>query len=101
DGDPSTVPFILPDALQISSASNFIITYLQSTGDIRIDRMFEKPETGHKGVPQGITATADEYGPAVVSNIGPGLLIGADQSAIIRSEEHTSELQSRENLVCR
>lgn len=66
-----------------TSASNFIITYLQSTGDIRIDRMFEKPETGHKGVPQGITATADEYGPAVVSNIGPGLLIGADQSAII------------------
>src|SRR5690606_24036666 len=27
--------------------------------------------------------------------------IGAPLGAIIRSEEHTSELQSRENLVCR
>src|SRR5690606_39935583 len=29
------------------------------------------------------------------------LLIGTCSSQVIRSEEHTSELQSRENLVCR
>src|SRR5690606_42092321 len=32
---------------------------------------------------------------------GPGPASGKDQAVIIRSEEHTSELQSRENLVCR
>src|SRR5690606_41098446 len=31
----------------------------------------------------------------------PGLLLLALVAAAIRSEEHTSELQSRENLVCR
>src|SRR5690606_21853602 len=28
-------------------------------------------------------------------------LVGTDQHGSVRSEEHTSELQSRENLVCR
>src|SRR5690606_40731647 len=31
---------------------------------------------------------------------GEGLVIGADVMVKPRSEEHTSELQSRENLVC-
>src|SRR5690606_38106822 len=30
-----------------------------------------------------------------------GLLAAVDGDAVVRSEEHTSELQSRENLVCR
>src|SRR5690606_39523828 len=32
---------------------------------------------------------------------GPTLVIGARRLVAIRSEEHTSELQSREKLVCR
>src|SRR5690606_41723920 len=32
---------------------------------------------------------------------GQQLLFGAGQAKGLRSEEHTSELQSRENLVCR
>src|SRR5690606_31223862 len=39
-------------------------------------------------------------------NLGPEILVGAgipliDGVGVERSEEHTSELQSRENLVCR
>lgn len=66
-----------------TSASDFIIDYLSSTGDSRISLMFEEPETGHLGVPQGITADNAVYAPPLVSNIGPGLLIDADQSSII------------------
>src|SRR5690606_40176793 len=49
------------------------------------------------------------YGIALLFGIGLGLLGGVlyffrevlKSAIIIRSEEHTSELQSRENLVCR
>src|SRR5690606_41603414 len=34
-------------------------------------------------------------------NVGFLELTAAEQDALLRSEEHTSELQSRENLVCR
>src|SRR5690606_40051574 len=34
-------------------------------------------------------------------NINPLWLYGKSEQKILRSEEHTSELQSRENLVCR
>src|SRR5690606_42054144 len=38
--------------------------------------------------------------PAVPSRVSPGS-ISTTKSRLPRSEEHTSELQSRENLVCR
>lgn len=68
---------------QATAASDYIIDLLTNTGDPRIDYLYEEPETGHLGVPQGIVTTEDEYGPDLVSNIGPGLLIGADQPSII------------------
>lgn len=64
-------------------ASDFMINYLQGTGDTRIGRLFEEPATGHLGVPQGITSDPATQGTAQVSNIGPGLLISASQSATI------------------
>src|SRR3712207_8018602 len=44
--------------------------------------------------------------PTRTPSYGPGLIVWADrvkpwQAAITRSEEHTSELQSRQYLVCR
>lgn len=68
---------------QATCASDFIIEYLQDTGDPRIDFLFEEPSTGHLGVPQGITASNDEYSTALVSNIGPGILKGSTQGSII------------------
>ncbi len=64
---------------QATCASEFMINYLTDTSDPRIDFLFEEPATGHLGVPQGITSTQDVYAPALVSNLGPGLLIGPSQ----------------------
>jgi hypothetical protein len=68
-------------------ASDYIIDYLTSTNDPRIDKIYEKPSTGHLGVPQGLldydTPVPDQYMPEKVSNIGPGILKAADMDAII------------------
>ena len=64
-------------------ATDYMITYLENTLDPRIDRLYERPATGHQGVPQGITSDPNTQGANQVSNIGPGLLIGSTQSAVI------------------
>jgi hypothetical protein len=68
-------------------ASEYVINYLTATNDPRIDRLYERPGTGHLGVPQGLldydTPVADQYMPDKVSNIGPGILKSADMDAII------------------
>jgi hypothetical protein len=68
-------------------ATAYIINYLTATNDPRIDYIYEKPATGHKGVPQGLldydTPIVDQYMPDYVSNIGPGILKSGDQDAII------------------
>lgn len=74
---------------QATCATDYVITYLTNTNDPRIDFIYEKPETGHLGVPQGLldydTPVVDAYMPDKVSNIGPGILKSYDQSAIIFS----------------
>lgn len=68
-------------------ATDYILDYLTNSGDARIDYIYEKPATGHLGVKQGLldydTPTVDAYVPELVSNIGPGLLKGGDQDAVI------------------
>jgi hypothetical protein len=74
---------------QATCATDYVITYLTNTNDPRIDFIYEEPETGHLGVPQGLldydTPVLDAYEPKKVSNIGPGILKSYDQSAIIFS----------------
>lgn len=68
-------------------ATDYILTFLTGNNDPRIDRIYEKPSDGHLGVPQGLldydTPVVDAYVPEKVSNIGPGILKGANQNAII------------------
>ncbi|UMB55247.1 SusD/RagB family nutrient-binding outer membrane lipoprotein [Lutibacter sp. A64] len=68
-------------------ATDYVISYLQNTNDPRIDYIYEKPETGHLGVVQGLldydTPIVDAYVPENVSNIGPGLLKNASMGACI------------------
>jgi len=70
-------------------ATDYVLAYLSSTGDPRIDYLYEEPATGHLGVPQGLldydTPTPDAFVPAMVSNIGPGILKGFDMDAIVYS----------------
>jgi hypothetical protein len=68
-------------------ATDYVLNYLNSTNDPRLDRLYEKPATGHLGVPQGLldydTPVIDAYAPTLVSNIGPGILKGATMDAVI------------------
>jgi len=68
-------------------ATDYIINYLENTNDPRINLLYEKPSTGHLGVPQGLldydTPVVDAYMPENVSNIGPGILKSADQGSKI------------------
>lgn len=67
-----------------TAATQYIIEFLQDKDDPRIDYIYEEPETGHSGVNQGVRPkTAEEHSPDVLSNIGPGLLIGPDQGSVI------------------
>jgi hypothetical protein len=87
-------------------ASDYIIDYLTSTNDPRIDYIYEKPSTGHLGVPQGLldydTPVVDAYMPDKVSNIGPGILKGGDMDAIIftLAENYFNQAEARlKNLI--
>ena len=68
-------------------ATDYILNYLAATKDPRDSAIYEKPETGQLGVPQGLldydTPVVDAYMPEFVSNIGPGILKSADMDAII------------------
>ncbi len=70
-------------------ATDFILNYLATRNDRRIDFLYEKPATGHLGVPQGLldydTPVADAFVPELVSNIGTGLLKSFDMGANIFS----------------
>ncbi len=68
-------------------ATDYVLAKLQGFNDPRIDYIYEKPATGHLGVPQGLldydTPILDQYMYDKVSNIGPGLLKSASMDAII------------------
>lgn len=70
-------------------ATQWILDFLTDLNDPRIDYIYEEPEEGHKGVPQGLdqydSPVVDAYVPELVSNIGPGILKGFDMGANIFS----------------
>ncbi len=70
-------------------ATQYVLDYLIANNDPRVDYIYEEPETGHLGVPQGLEKyddpVVDQYEPSKVSNIGPGILKGPDMGANIFS----------------
>src|SRR5690606_39883620 len=77
----------------------------RSIGD-RLLPLARRPEVLGAPAPQGTQKTAKEMGPRRVHRCIPvaaahGILQQQPGNIELRSEEHTSELQSRENLVCR
>ena len=83
-------------------ATDYIIAYLEDTGDPRISYIYEEPASGHKGVPQGLldydTPVVDQYMPDFVSNIGPGILKSGDMDAIIftLAESYFNQAEARQ-----
>src|SRR5690606_40317325 len=51
--------------------------------------------------PMGHVVSPEEFAAAILMFLSPYARAVTGQNLIVRSEEHTSELQSRENLVCR
>jgi hypothetical protein len=70
-------------------ATDYILAYLTSTNDPRLNFLYEKPADGHLGVMQGLQnydetpLGVDGLVPEKVSNIGPGILKSAEQSAVL------------------
>src|SRR5690606_41054413 len=58
-----------------------------------------RADAGHRGTPN----CRRNHGIGRAGRAGPRVTLGSDpaRACRLRSEEHTSELQSRENLVCR
>src|SRR5690606_41707937 len=82
----------LHDALPIWIQSEFYKSYTTADGTFREDRyrnLQEKPLLSSHIIALIMKRDPAESVPAI------------EEAAAVRSEEHTSELQSRENLVCR
>jgi hypothetical protein len=78
-------------------ATPFVLATLDGLGDSRIDYIYEKPETGHLGVHQGLSAypqPTGTLGEANVSNIGEGLLKSATQSSVVFALAEAELLQA-------
>jgi hypothetical protein len=78
-------------------ATAYVLNFLTTTNDPRINRLYETPATGHLGVPQGLldydTPVENQYMPDKVSNIGPGILKAPAMDAIILTyAEHNFNL---------
>lgn len=66
-------------------ATQYVLDYLADNSDPRINYLYEEPATGHLGVNQGAPNEDAMYAADFVSNIGPGILKGPDQDAVIFS----------------
>lgn len=62
-------------------ATQFVIDFLSSTIDSRIDFIYEQPLTGHLGIEQG--EMGEQFYPEFVSNLGQGILKGPEQAAVL------------------
>src|SRR5690606_39350153 len=97
----ASVPLIQPEELALQAARAPGEYVLPANRDLfpgvalKIARPHERPLDPGRGdlehVPLGHSLRL----------VQPGFQGAADGRAVVRSEEHTSELQSRENLVCR
>src|SRR5690606_41462316 len=93
-GLPSSTLF--PYTTLFRSASN----YITSGGDLFIAGDFTL--SGLTITDNGtLTTIASTDGNQLVLDSDTGSISVGDNALVTRSEEHTSELQSRENLVCR
>src|SRR5690606_41472425 len=96
---PPIVPLPLPDALPISSAHAAAV--VDAPRSISSGTWFTTTANA-VNVPSAAAATRSRNGALreIVAGAGPGTPARAAGSGA-RSEEHTSELQSREQIVCR
>src|SRR5690606_29878325 len=99
DAKSQLTAIVMHSATEAALAKQDLIEYVKpSTGSIEVPTFLGKRVIVDDGVPfDSATGTYTTYlfGPGAIA-YGEGNPVG-----FVRSEEHTSELQSRENLVCR
>lgn len=81
-----------------TTATDYAIEFLDNINDPRINYIYEQPETGHKGVQQGLQQYPDEYTSEFVSNLGEGLLKDATQNAPLLTASESYFLQAEAAL---
>src|SRR5690606_40359974 len=96
---PSTYPLSLHDALPISDGGRRNRSGRRPRGRRRGGGGASGECGGADRWRRGPAGPADRRGHGVDAGAGRGGIGATDRS--VRSEEHTSELQSREKLVCR
>src|SRR5699024_11289233 len=95
----SIVSFSLHDALPISSVSSF--------GGASVKRIHRPVDSEGKTISVGsymiprLQAKCEELGVEFIMNTTANEILTDANGAAVRSEEHTPELQSRFDLVCR
>src|SRR5690606_42165133 len=101
--DPPYTAFFtrsLHDALPIYSAQESLVAIDKAQqagfGKLSIDLMYGFPQEDHELWIRDLS-TAIQLDPGHISSYA----LTVEPETALRSEEHTSELQSRENLVCR
>src|SRR2546427_321291 len=77
-----------------SQRSGTLFSTVGSTSTVRLNRPFAKGR-------MGIFGWSETGGPAIHESLHGGLWTPTADTQRRRSEEHTSELQSQSNLVCR
>src|SRR5690606_40533729 len=90
----------LHDALPISVPPRQVVCPVVAVGPFPALRALHLLGGVDGGTPRSLRQMPERFGAAVQAGIAPADLCPLAGSAG-RSEEHTSELQSRENLVCR
>jgi len=98
--DAAEIPTMTNNA---TCASQYVLDYLTTTHDNRLDFLYEKPATGHLGVVQGLldydTPVVDAFMPEFVSNIGLGILKSATMGATIFSLSESYFNQAEASLT--
>src|SRR5690606_41196924 len=96
---PHAAPLSLHDALPISQTRG--AGRAAAPGDDTGRRVQDRCGSGAGPVSVRARLTLWYAATILAILVGSGLLLRATIRQTLRSEEHTSELQSRENLVCR
>src|SRR3989475_2969638 len=96
-----TLAIIKPDAVQAANTGK-ILAHLEQEGFVVRAARLVKLTTTQAEAFYEVHRARPFYRPLVTfMTSGPALALALERDNAVRSEEHTSELQSQSNLVCR
>src|SRR5205085_5197940 len=91
---------VYEDAPQPHPGPGEVLVRIHATGVIATELQWDETYQTATGSPRTLPIPGRDLS-GVVEEIGQGVTTFAPGAEVYRSEEHTSELQSQSNLVCR